>query len=144
MENASKALIIAGAILISIILISIGIMVVQSAGVIVEGGKTQLDAQQKQMFNSQFENYSGLQKGSSIRTLMGTVNTINSSYDQDYQVSVEGPNGETDPDAIRSAVRPTSNYNVEITTDKSTGLVSIIKITATSNSGTSGKTGSGT
>lgn len=139
MENASKALIIAGAILISIILISIGIMVVQSAGGIVDSGKASLDTQQKQIFNSQFENYIGLQKGSSIRTLMGQVNTSNSSYDEDYQVSVVGPNGETEPDAIRANVRPTSNYNVEITTDKTTGLVSTITITATSSGSSSGK-----
>ena len=43
MENASKALIIAGAILISIILISIGIMVIQAGNSVVSDAEDKMD-----------------------------------------------------------------------------------------------------
>lgn len=130
MENASKALIIAGAILISIVLISIGILVVNSADNLVSGAGEQMSAQEIQLFNRQFDTYLGTQKGSAIRTLMGTVSSSNATHDEAHQVAVEGPNGETTPDAIRTAVRPTSNYTVEIITNAESALTEMIKITA--------------
>lgn len=57
MENASKALIIAGAILLSILLISLGLVVYNQAKNTI--GAVNLDQQQKQAFNSKFENYQG-------------------------------------------------------------------------------------
>ena len=44
MENASKALIIAGAILISILLISVGIMVMNSTDEVTGGMQQQMDS----------------------------------------------------------------------------------------------------
>mgnify|MGYP004572316297 CR=1 FL=1 len=57
MENASKALIIAGAILLSILLISLGLIVYNQAKNTI--GSVNLDQQQKQAFNAKFENYQG-------------------------------------------------------------------------------------
>ena len=57
MENASKALIIAGAILLSILIISLGIMVYNNAKNTV--GSSNLDKQEIQTFNSQWEQYEG-------------------------------------------------------------------------------------
>lgn len=57
MENASKALIIAGAILLSILLISLGLVVYNQAKNTI--GSINLDQQQKQAFNAKFENYQG-------------------------------------------------------------------------------------
>ena len=57
MENASKALIIAGAILLSILIISLGIMVYNNAKNTV--GSASLDKQEIQTFNSDFEKYVG-------------------------------------------------------------------------------------
>lgn len=128
MENASKALIIAGAILISIILISIGIMVVQSANGVVGGAQESFNEQEIRMFNSEFENYIGTQKGSTVRNLMSKVNSSNATHDEDHQVTVVGPNGETDTNTIVSSIRPTSNYTVSFTTDPKSGLIKEVTV----------------
>lgn len=128
MENASKALIIAGAILISIILISIGIMVVRSGDELIGGAGQQLDAQQIEMFNSQFTSYTGAQKGSSVRSLMGQVISSNASHDEEQQIAVEGPNGETTPDDIRNNLKATTTYTVKLESAKS-GLINKITVT---------------
>lgn len=82
MENASKALLIAGAILIVIVLISIGMVIVQSAqGIVSEAGDMTTE-QETSAFNNRFSTYQGTQKGSSVQTLLGIVatnNTTNSS-----------------------------------------------------------------
>ena len=69
MENASKALIIAGAILISILLITIGIVLINSGRDITETGTSTMQSQKIQGFNNQFVNYEGLKKGSELRPI---------------------------------------------------------------------------
>ena len=54
MENASKALIIAGASLVSILLISVGILVMNSMNKPIEQAGREADSQSAQIFNSQF------------------------------------------------------------------------------------------
>ena len=63
MENASKALIIAGAILISIVLIAVGVMVVNGANGAIDTAIGQMSDSEKTIFNQKFEPYEGKQKG---------------------------------------------------------------------------------
>ncbi len=131
MENASKALVIAGAILISIILIGIGMMVVNSVWDIFGTGQSSIDEQAVTSFNSKFLSYEGNQKGSSVRTLMGVVSTSNAADDNaERQVAVEGPNNEKDPDTLRAAIKTTSTYHITFTTDTKTGYISKITVAA--------------
>lgn len=141
MENASKALIIAGAILISIILISIGIMVVRAGDTVVGGAQEQMDAQAIDMFNSQFSSYIGQQRGSTVRSLMGVIISSNASHDEQHQITVEGPNGETTPDDIRNNLKATTTYTVAITSNPKSGLAE--KITITLGGATSGGSNAG-
>jgi len=68
MENASKALIIAGAILLAILLISLGIMIFNQAQDVVNGsGMSQAELQ---AFNSKFTKYEGDRRGSVVRSLL--------------------------------------------------------------------------
>lgn len=77
MENASKALIIAGAILLSILLISLGIIIFNQAKDVVSGsGMTQAEVQS---FNAKFTQYIGAQKGSTIRSMVQEVMANNNS-----------------------------------------------------------------
>lgn len=72
MENASKALIIAGAILLAILIISLGIMVYNNAKSTV--GSQNLDKQEVEAFNSEWENYVGDRKSANeVRTMIRTV-----------------------------------------------------------------------
>ena len=94
MENASKALIIAGAILISILLISIGIILINSGRDITSTGTSGIQSQKIQAFNSKFTAYEGTKKGSEIRGLVGEVNASNAT-DSEHQVQVYAPSGIT-------------------------------------------------
>ena len=79
MENASKALIIAGAILLAILLISLGIMIfTQAQGTIKDAGMSEA---QLSAFNKKFTKYEGKQKGSTIRLLVQEVMVNNNSED---------------------------------------------------------------
>lgn len=86
MENASKALIIAGAILLSILLISLGIMIFnQAQGTIKGAGMTEA---QISAFNQKFTKYEGKQKGSSIRSLVQEVMANNNSEEASDETRV--------------------------------------------------------
>ena len=78
MENASKALILAGSVLIAILLISLGLWVFKAPSeAIREVGKvsgTLADS----TFNAQFTKYAGNNvRGGQVKTLMEYVNTYN-------------------------------------------------------------------
>lgn len=77
MENASKALLIAGAILIVIVLISIGMVIVQSAQGIVDESSSMTTDQETATFNKRFETYQGTQKGATIQSLLSAVSVNN-------------------------------------------------------------------
>ena len=77
MENASKALIIAGSILIALIIISLGIVVfINLSGTV--GRQTDLDEQVKSSFNADIVPYLGKNvSGSDVNTLIQRVISIN-------------------------------------------------------------------
>lgn len=78
MENASKALLIAGAILVCILLIGVGMLVYTSAQGSVSEGLSQMSSQEKDLFNQQFQQYEGTRvSGSNVRALINKVNSNN-------------------------------------------------------------------
>ena len=78
MENASKALIIAGAILLSILLISLGIMVYTNAKNTV--GNASLNKQEIETFNSEWTTYEGTNKtASEVKAMIQAVNASNAA-----------------------------------------------------------------
>ena len=76
MENGSKALIIAGAILLAILIIGLGVFIYnQAANTVSDTGMDQVAARQ---FNGQFEPYLNKTLGSStVRALIDTIETNN-------------------------------------------------------------------
>ena len=73
MENASKALLIAGAILLCILIIAIGMYIYNSAESTVTDSMDNLSTQEIEAFNAQFTVYEGVQTGSEIKALMGRL-----------------------------------------------------------------------
>lgn len=73
MENGSKALLIAGAILLCILIIAIGMFIYNSTSSTTTESMNSLSTQEIEIFNKQFDIYEGLQKGSKIKTLIGTL-----------------------------------------------------------------------
>ena len=85
MENASKALIIAGAILIAILLISVGILVMNSVNKPLDAATGEADSQAVQMYNAKFTNYAGSGKtATEVRQLLTLVETNNSTDKKHY------------------------------------------------------------
>lgn len=131
MENASKALIIAGAILISILLIGVGMMVFQGAQGGIEGAIAQMSSQEKEMFNQNFTRYEGEKvTGSNVRALIQNVISSNHT-NQDIEgkiVSVNGKNTSTDLSALKLKVNTGKTYKVLPVYNDATGLITSINI----------------
>ena len=127
MENASKALIIAGAILLAILIISLGIMIYQQAsGVVNNNSMTEVDVS---TFNSKFEQYLGSNvRGAQVNALINTINTNNMSQDDDSKrVRLEGQTTAQTNNAKN--YRTGSTYTVEVIENTNGGLISTIRIT---------------
>ena len=78
MENASKALIIAGAILLAILIISLGIVVYNQASDTISG--INMDQQQIETFNNKFTQYQGEKvTAAQVNALRQLVISINGS-----------------------------------------------------------------
>lgn len=95
MENASKALIIAGAVLIAILLIALGLVIYNNSKGVIETGSKQMNATEIQIFNSQFTKYEGVQNGANLKSLLNAVIANNSTYsdDESRQVAVSPAKG---------------------------------------------------
>lgn len=83
MENASKALIIAGAILISILIISIGIYLYSNSGSM---AILNANASSQEMlimkFNKEYTMYEGNQRGTAVKRLLSMASTNNAELYQ--------------------------------------------------------------
>ena len=108
MENASKALIIAGAILLAILIIGLGVYIYrQAAGVIDTGTMDQLVVSQ---FNAQFEPYLGNNvSGSNVKQLIKIINASNRAK-EDLPVTIEVDGEEVKND---SKIKSGNTYKVE-------------------------------
>ena len=129
MENASKALIIAGAILLAILIISLGIMIYQQAsGVVNNNSMTEVDVS---TFNSKFEQYLGSNvRGAQVNALINTVNTNNMSQDDtSKKVTVKGNTTKTEQASdYKKDYKTGSTYKVTVTKNTKGGLISEITI----------------
>lgn len=130
MENASKALIIAGAILLSILIISLGILIFnQASGVINNNAMTEVEVNS---FNQKFEQYFGTKvRGANVNALIQAVNTNNlaTSGDDSKKVTVVGVGVESDTEGnYKKSFSTGKTYNVEATKHTNGGLISEITI----------------
>ena len=106
MENASKALIIAGAILLSILIIAIGMYIYNSSQGAIDGAGKQISAQELDTFNRQWEMYEGKQTGANVKSLVSKLSANAISVDPDF-ASIPVVAGDTD------IARPTDSDGVQ-------------------------------
>lgn len=134
MENASKALIIAGAILLSILLISLGIMVfTQAQDATKNSGMGQA---QVSTFNNKFSKYEGKKiKGSEVNGMIQEV--VASNGDEDNQNASRiitvmfGTAKVVEGTAVtNNTIQSNKTYTVSISEYDSNGYVKKIQITA--------------
>lgn len=129
MENASKALIIAGAILLAILLISLGIMIFGQASDTVTNN--QLDGQEVTAYNNRFLKYEGnSRKGSEVKQLVNDAIAANAEdrfYDNQIRVKVSF--GSKDLTNVGSSdILTSKTYTVKMK-NYSKGRISEIEVT---------------
>ncbi len=127
MENSAKALIMAGAILVAVILISISIVVLNSTSDAREQANSKVNSTEVQSFNNQFSSFTGgLVNASQVKSLILLINANNAHYGfdkntkagEDKYIQVSGP----------TALYPNRTYTVKMTEFTESGYVSKITI----------------
>ena len=151
MENASKALIIAGAILLAILIIGLGMLIFNQASDTV--GKANLDQETITAFNSKFDKYVGDNvNGSNVKQLLALVrdNNLNSNGSTIYGIGIDATNSgatnnktinvsENDSEAniantaanindLRNQISSGKTYKVTVEYSKTTKLINKFKI----------------
>ena len=138
MENASKALIIAGAILLAILIISLGIMIYnQASGVVNNNAMSEVEISS---FNQKFTQFEGTNvKGSQVNSLLTQIvqNNVANQEDKSKQVKIEVSSSNwqgTVPTKnlvpVNSTTKAQSGKTYKVTCDLNTktGLVTKVKI----------------
>lgn len=141
MENASKALIIAGAILLSILIIGLGMFIYQQAAGAMSGAN--LDPTKIEAFNSQFLQYEGTKSGTQARALYSLIRAHNTGNTDDtsLQVVLTIDGGDFEAGATKAAydgdttvVLPANTlkagrtYNITFATDPNSGYITACNI----------------
>ena len=135
MENATKALLIAAAVLVAILIISLGLVVYNMAAETVNNSAN-LSQQEIQTFNEQFTQYQGDNvRGSNVNALLKTAlnNNITKAQEGKNAMVVEvklGGSSALESTKIKSRADASKMYSVVVEQDGEGGLVHTITITA--------------
>lgn len=143
MENASKALIIAGAILLAILIIGLGMFIYNQAADTLDGA--QLDGQKVDSYNREFLQYEGTKQGSQVKTLLNNIKVHNRNaedasqviiateeeYESNAKVSAPSEESKEDVDDGISGIKILSakTYNITFAYDPDSGYVTAVGIT---------------
>ena len=125
MENASKALIIAGAILLSILIIAIGMYIYTSSTATIKDSMQDMTSSEIEAFNSNLTTYAGEQTGSQVKAMLGRLAANAKTYEDQLpkipavsaccgdngatQSKANRPDNESEPDAYIAAINAISN-----------------------------------
>lgn len=132
MENATKALLIAAAILIAIVLISIGVFVLRQGQNAINS--VNMSESEILAFNSKFESYLGTQRGTNVKALLDRIIISNREQGTDgAQVSVVGDITQAANATTASSVGTAKYYYVSVNKKDDSGLIKEIKIEDKSN-----------
>lgn len=131
MENASKALIIAGAILLSILIIGLGMLVFNQARDAISGAN--LDAEKAEAFNSKFMAYTGDGvTGPQVKSLLDLVvnnNQTTTTTENEEILVYNNTTKITDISSFRNKFKNATKYKVVVTEHYTNGHIKTIKIT---------------
>lgn len=137
MENATKALLIAGSVLIAIVLIAVGLKILSSTSGTVDQVQKVGTTMETSIFNSQYTQYAGNIKGAELRTLLEKVLINNKRGNKNIKIYLgdiaefkwctEHITG-TEINTTISETKPGKTYNVSITEYDDEGYISEISI----------------
>ena len=130
MDNASKALVMAGAILIAVMLISLGVLLFNRGQQTAEQAGHLMDSKAIATYNSTYQMFEGVNRSpSEARTLITQVKAHNANSQESYDY---GPiTLDTSGKTATSQISNTKKYTIELTAFGGNGAVSTIKITET-------------
>ena len=141
MENASKALIIAGAILLAILIIGLGVYVFGIANGALGNISKTMDPTKVAAYNKEFELYEGTQSGTNARTLYNTIRSHNNANKDDTTLQVTLTIGGSDYAEGTEIAAPTAavtlpgntlkagkTYMVTFATDPNSGFITACNI----------------
>ncbi len=145
MENASKALIIAGAILLSILIISLGIMIFRQASGVVDSNA--MDEVAVSTFNQKIKQYEGNNvRGANVNAMIDTIiqNNLTNAGDKSKQVIITthtdikantnwtgtpyGSSSKTAQTTKSGSAMTGKSYKIETTPDSKSGYITKVTI----------------
>ena len=124
MENATKALLIAAAVLVVIVIIALGVRLLNSGSDVSDRAQTVSETTSASAFNAQFSGYIGKKKTSdTIRGLLATLRSVNGDDFSGDKVELDGDvSGYSDLEVGQT-------YKVEADYDATEGTINKITIT---------------
>lgn len=126
MENASKALLIAGSVLIVILLIAMGVRVFTSTSGTTDQVEGTMQSTEIAQFNSKFTQYAGEKKSAAqVKALANVVIANNATSSR--KVSFAGKTSPSDISTIMGSY--TSSYTITVQDTNNDGYVDTISIT---------------
>lgn len=149
MENASQALIIAGAILLAILLIAIGMFIFNKANTSIQDAARGMDQNAVAVVNGKFTPYTGTNSGTQLKGLISTWGQYHAQLEADgadaaqyikASISATGTNGTLTVTAkegkisaseilkLQNSIKDLAKYTVEFEYDSKTGLINTIII----------------
>lgn len=129
MENATKALLIAGSVLIAIVLIAVGIKILGSTSGVTEQVGQLSNSLETSIFNSQYTQYEGTQKRSAIRALYRLVqqnNSKNSNRQIEIWIGQQGAQETKLTEDILESITGDAKFSVKLDDKNNDGYVDYI------------------
>lgn len=118
MDNASKALIMAGAILLAVAIVGLGVYLFSLSQGLIDTAESSLSGLSVTLQNNELIKYEGQRRGAEVRTLINSVNYLDDNWPTDLGFA-EG--------SVITGIKSGKLYDVTCTTDD-TGYVSVVSI----------------
>ena len=136
MENASKALIIAGSILVSIVIITLGVAIVSNVTETIQKNSN-LSEQEIATYNEPFNAYLGTRSGTQVKNLLSAVVNHNNANIDDESRQIIAQNSDAsgvtsaptqqvsaaEINALKQQVKSGKTYTVSLGYDSNSGLI---------------------
>ena len=103
MENSSKALLIAGSILVCILVIAVGMYIYNTSGSSIQASVSTMSTSEIEAYNVKYTMYEGEQTGATVKSLVGVL-ASNASTNEDENTKIPGLYFEYNKDFMDSGI----------------------------------------
>ena len=121
MDNASKALIMAGAILLAVAIVGLGVYLFSLSQGLIDTAESSLSGLSVTLQNNELVKYEGQRRGSEIRQLINSVNYLKTNWPETLELDDSGI-------TTTAGVKSGKLYDVSVTTDSTSGYVKTVTI----------------